>query len=47
MSDELAAIVKKHYFDEKPKKKVKPIIGKHNLPSNFSESVPTKVNHEV
>ena len=47
MSEKLATIVRKHYFDESPMEKVKEIITKYDLPSNRSELVPTKVNHEV
>lgn len=47
VSEKLATIVRKHYFDQRPKEKVKEIISKYNLPSNLSELVPTKVNHEV
>ena len=36
----LAAIVRKDYFDEKPKEKVKAIISKYDLPSNLSGLVP-------
>ena len=47
VSEKLVVIVRKHYLDEKPKEKVKAIICRYALPSNLSESVPAKVNHEV
>ena len=47
VSEKLATIVRKHDFDERPMEKVKEIISKYDSPSNRSELVPTKVNHEV
>ena len=47
VSEKIATIVRDHYFDEKPKKKVKAIISKYDLPSNLNEFVPAKVNIEV
>lgn len=47
LSEKLVAVVRKYHSDEKPKEKVKAIISKYDLPSNLSELVPTRVNHEV
>ena len=47
MSEKLAAILRKHCIDEKPKEKVQPIVSNYDLPSNLSKLVPTKVNHEI
>ena len=41
VSEKLAANLGKHYFDEKPKEKIKAIISKYDLPDNFSELAPT------
>ena len=43
VSEKLAAIVRKHCFDEKTKEKAKAIISKFDLPSNFIELVITRI----
>ena len=45
VSEELTIIVRKHYFDKKPKEKVKTVTSKYNLPSNLKELGLTKVSH--